>query len=86
LAYGAKTLAVLTIEYSGNNSSPLANHSTRHGEDNQNDNKEVIYRQIQQYGPFTDWIQDAQWLYEVGVDIVNLPELSRNASCNLKFD
>ncbi|KAI8579739.1 hypothetical protein K450DRAFT_240091 [Umbelopsis ramanniana AG] len=64
LAYGAKTLAVLTIEYNIGSSSQLTDQSSHHAEGNDNQKTEVVIRQVQQYGPFTDWIQDVQWLYE----------------------
>jgi hypothetical protein len=70
----------LTIEYSTDSSSQLANQSFQHADGNDKQNTEVVIRKVQQYGPFTDWIQDAQWLYEVCIARIRISHLARKLS------
>jgi hypothetical protein len=60
LAYGAKYLAQLEIEYDDSDETQESDHN------NNESTKRVFVKNLERYGPFKDWIQDAQWLFEVG--------------------
>ncbi|KAG2172335.1 hypothetical protein INT43_004877 [Umbelopsis isabellina] len=58
LAYGAKYLAQLEIEYEVSDEERGLDHKKVDGAER------VCVKNMERYGPFKDWIQDAQWIFE----------------------
>lgn len=82
MAYGAKTLAILTIEHSTGSGSQPIDQSSHHANCNNQHSTKIIIKQVQKYGPFTDWIQDAQWLYEVDIVTICISHSARKVATN----
>lgn len=67
LAYGAKYLAQLEIEYEVSDEVRGSDHKT------DDSTESVRVKHMERYGPFKDWIQDVQWIFKVSNRHIYLP-------------